>query len=147
MSRSTEEGKKEEEKAFKCYFRNSFCPFTSVLIFVCFENIGYQTDKNGHKTLFGFFGFFGFFLFFLCFFCFFCFFPFFFPFFPFFSLFLFFCFFCFFCFVCFLFFSKNYLYHNKQNKKNKNMLSPPLLFDLPFMPSMAEITRFLASSS
>ena len=79
MSRSTEEGKKEEEKAFKCYFRNSFCPFTSVLIFVCFENIGYQTDKNGHKTLFGFFLFF---LFFLCFFCFFLFFSLFFPFLP-----------------------------------------------------------------
>ena len=72
MSRRTEEGKKEEEKAFKCYFRNSFCPFMSVLIFVCFENIGYQTDKNGHKTFFGFFCFFRFFLFF----------PFFFLFFP-----------------------------------------------------------------
>ena len=58
MSRRTEEGKKEEEKAFKCYFRNSFCPFMSVLIFVCFENIGYQTDKNGHKTFYGFFCFF-----------------------------------------------------------------------------------------
>ena len=129
MSRSTEEGKKEEEKAFKCYFRNSFCPFTSVLIFVCFENIGYQTDKNGHKTLFCFFLFFFVFFVFFCFFCFFLFFSLFFPFlppfFPFFSLFFFFCFFCFFCFVCFLFFSKNYLYHNKQNKKNKNMLSPP----------------------
>ena len=123
MSRSTEEGKKEEEKAFKCYFRNSFCPFTSVLIFVCFENIGYQTDKNGHKTLFGFFCFFLFFS--LFFFVFFPFFPLSSPFFPFFSLFFFFCFFCFFCFVCFLFFSKNYLYHNKQNKQNKNMLSPP----------------------
>ena len=73
MSRRTEEGKKEEEKAFKCYFRNSFCPFMSVLIFVCFENIGYQTDKNGHKTFFGFFGFFLFFSFFV-FFVFFCFF-------------------------------------------------------------------------
>ena len=126
MSRSTEEGKKEEEKAFKCYFRNSFCPFTYVLIFVCFENIGYQTDKNGHKTLFGFFCFFCFFCVFFVFFLFFSlFFPFLPPFFPFFSLFFFFCFFCFFCFVCFLFFSKNYLYHNKQNKKNKNMLSPP----------------------
>ena len=69
MSRRTEEGKKEEEKAFKCYFRNSFCPFMSVLIFVCFENIRYQTDKNGHKTFFGFFCFFLFFLFFFCFFC------------------------------------------------------------------------------
>ena len=65
MSRRTEEGKKEEEKAFKCYFRNSFCPFMSVLIFVCFENIGYQTDKNGHKTFFGFFCFFPFFVFFV----------------------------------------------------------------------------------
>ena len=112
MSRSTEEGKKEEEKAFKCYFRNSFCPFTSVLIFVCFENIGYQTDKNGHKTLFGFFLFF---LFFLCFFLFFflffsLFFPFLPPFFSFFSpfspffLFLFFLFFLF-C-LFFVFFKK-----------------------------------------
>ena len=113
MSRNTEEGKKEEEKAFKCYFRNSFCPFTSVLIFVCFENIGYQTDKNGHKTFFGFFGFFGFFWFFLVFFgffVFFCFFPFFSPFFPFlppffpFFLFLFFLF-CLFC-LFFVFFKK-----------------------------------------
>ena len=97
MSRSTEEGKKEEEKAFKCYFRNSFCPFTSVLIFVCFENIGYQTDKNGHKTLFVFF----------CFFCFFCFFPFFSlssPFFSFFSPFFLFLFFLF-C-LFFVFFKK-----------------------------------------
>ena len=71
MSRRTEEGKKEEEKAFKCYFRNSFCPFMSVLIFVCFENIGYQTDKNGHKTFFGFFWFFFVFFLFLFFFFFF----------------------------------------------------------------------------
>ena len=78
MSRRTEEGKKEEEKAFKCYFRNSFCPFMSVLIFVCFENIGYQTDKNGHQTLFWFFlVFFVFFCFFLFFFVFFVFFVFF----------------------------------------------------------------------
>ena len=68
MSRRTEEGKKEEEKTFKCYFRNSFCPFMSVLIFVCFENIGYQTDKNGHQTLFWFFWFFLFFLLFFWFF-------------------------------------------------------------------------------
>ena len=34
MSRRTEEDKKEEEEeAFKCYFRNNFCPFISV--FVC----------------------------------------------------------------------------------------------------------------
>ena len=46
MSRRTEEGKKEEEKAFKCYFRNSFCPFMSILIFVCFESIGYQTEEE-----------------------------------------------------------------------------------------------------
>ena len=32
MSRRTEEGKKEEEEAFKCYFRNSFCPFMSVFV-------------------------------------------------------------------------------------------------------------------
>ena len=124
MSRRTEEGKKEEEKAFKCYFRNSFCPFMSVLIFVCFENIRYQTDKNGHKTFFGFFVFFCLFRLFFVFFVFFPFFPLFFPFFP---PFFFFCFFCFVCFFCFLFFSKNYLYHNKKNKKNKNMLSPPQL--------------------
>ena len=105
MSRSTEEGKKEEEKAFKCYFRNSFCPFTSVLIFVCFENIGYQTDKNGHKTLFGFFVFFVFFHFF-------CFFPFFspfFPFFPFFSPFFLCLFFLFFLFCLFFVFFKKLL--------------------------------------
>ena len=35
MSRSTEEGKKEEEKAFKCYFRNSFCLFMSVYVRFC----------------------------------------------------------------------------------------------------------------
>ena len=101
MSRRTEEGKKEEEKAFKCYFRNSFCPFMSVLIFVCFENIRYQTDKNGHKT---FFGFFCFFLFFLFFFVCFLFFRLFFPFFPSFFLFLFFLF-CLFC-LFFVFFKK-----------------------------------------
>ena len=99
MSRRTEEGKKEE-KAFKCYFRNSFCPFMSVVIFVCFENIGYQTDKNGHKTFFGFFCFIFVFLFFLFFFRFFCFFS---PFSPFF-LFLFFLF-CLFC-LFFVFFKK-----------------------------------------
>ena len=44
MSRRTEEDKKEEEEAFKCYFRNNFCPFMSV--FVRFENIGYRTDKK-----------------------------------------------------------------------------------------------------
>ena len=107
MSRSTEEGKKEEEKAFKCYFRNSFCPFTSVLIFVCFENIGYQTDKNGHKTLFGFF------CFFCVFFCFFLFFSLFFPFFPlsspFFSFFFPFFLFLFFLFCLFFVFFKKLL--------------------------------------
>ena len=107
MSRRTEEGKKEEEKAFKCYFRNSFCPFMSILIFVCFESIGYQTDKNGHKTFFGFFLFFLFFFVFFVFFCFFCFFRVFFVFFPFFPPFFVFFFFCFFCFFCFLFFPKN----------------------------------------
>ena len=105
MSRRTEEGKKEEEKAFKCYFRNSFCPFMSILIFVCFESIGYQTDKNGHKTFFGFFlfflFFFVFFCFFLFFFVFFVFLGFFFVFFPFFPLFFFFCFFVFFVFCFF----------------------------------------------
>ena len=40
----------EEEEASKCYFRNSFCPFLSALFFVRFENTGYRTDKNGHKT-------------------------------------------------------------------------------------------------
>ena len=106
MSR-TEEGKKEE-KAFKRYSCNSFCPFMSVLIFVCFENIGYQTDKKPFLVFFVFFCFlFGFLNVFLK--GFFCFFPFFPP--P--PFFLFF-FFCFFCFVCFLFFSKNYLYHNKK---------------------------------
>ena len=111
MSRRTEEGKKEEEKAFKCYFRNSFCPFMSILIFVCFESIGYQTDKNGHKTFFGFFVFFVFFCFVLFFFCFFLFFLFFFVFFCFLGFFLFFFpffpLFFFFCFFCFLFFPKN----------------------------------------
>ena len=26
------------------------CPFLSALFFVRFENAGYRTDKNGHKT-------------------------------------------------------------------------------------------------
>ena len=127
MSRSTEEGKKEEEKAFKCYFRNSFCPFTSVLIFVCFENIGYQTDKNGHKTLFGFFGFFGFFLFFLCFFCFFCFFPFFSLSSLFFPFFCFFVFFVFFVLFVFCFFQKTTCTITNKTKKTKICYPPPAL--------------------
>ena len=121
MSRRTDEGKKEEEKAFKCYFRNSFCPFMSVLIFVCFENIGYQTDKNGHKTFFCFFLFFLFFFVFLGFFLFFS------PFFPLFSLFFFFCFFC------FLFFPKNQFHLNKKNKKN--VIPPPFLWQFSAPPT------------
>ena len=115
MSRRTEEGKKEEEKAFKCYFHNSFCPFMSVLIFVCIENIGYQTDKNGHKTFFWFFWFFLFFFVFLGFFRFFLFFPFFSPFFPHFFLFFFFLFFV---------FSKK-LIPPKQKKQKKHDPPPP----------------------
>ena len=123
MIRSTEEGKKEEEKAFKCYFRNSFCPFTSVLIFVCFENIGNQTDKNGHKTLFGFF-----FWFFLCFFLFFSlFFPFLPPFFPFFPFFSFFVFFVFFVLFVFCFFQKTTCTITNKTKKTKICYPPPLL--------------------
>jgi len=52
MSRRTEEDKKEEEEeAFKCYFRNNFCPYMSVLIFVRFENIGYRTDKKRTQNM------------------------------------------------------------------------------------------------
>ena len=122
MSRRTEEGKKEE-KAFKCYFRNSFCPFMSVLIFVCFENIGYQTDKNGHKTFFGYFCFFCFFFVFLGFFCFF-------PFFPFFPFFSFFVFFVFFVFLFFVFSKK--LIPPKQKKTKKTLSPPPLLSSVKY---------------
>ena len=127
MSRSTEEGKKEEEKAFKCYFRNSFCPFTSVLIFVCFENIGYQTDKNGHKTLFGFFVFFCFFPFFLFFSLFFPFLPLFSLFFPFFSLFVFFVFFVLFVFC---FFQKTTCTITNKTNKTKICYPPPLAYTI-----------------
>ena len=122
MSRRTEEGKKEEEKAFKCYFRNSFCPFMSVVIFVCFENIGYQTDKNGHKTFFGFFCFIFVFLFFFVFFRFFCFFS------PFFPLFPFFVFFVLFVFFVFCFFQKTTCTITKKTKKTKICYPPPHCF-------------------
>ena len=95
MSRRTEEGKKEE-KAFKCYFRNSFCPL----------NIGYQTDKKP-------------FLVFLVFFVFFCFFVFF-PFFP-----LFLPFFSFFVFFVFCFFQKTTCTITKKTKKTKICYPPP----------------------